>query len=130
MCVCVQAERADSPGVTYRGVYVFRFNAEDLVKPYDASVKRSPDLSMVSLSQEMHASLTSSTTAVLGGTSSNLAPLAYRLKHNHSCAESTVQIPEKTLCCVSLQCCPQRADALRSAVPASDRSLTSLLAGF
>lgn len=53
--------------MAYRGVYLFRFNAENLVQPYDKTVARTPEMSMVSLSQELHASLTAKTTAIIGG---------------------------------------------------------------
>lgn len=62
-----QAEQAEESNVAYRGLYVFRFNAENLIKPYDTMVSRKPDLSMVSLSQEMHVALSSKTTAVAAG---------------------------------------------------------------
>ena len=57
-----------APPVTYRGVYHFRFNAVNLVRPYDKSLSRVPDLRLVSLSQELHAKLTRNTTATIGGT--------------------------------------------------------------
>ena len=62
-----QAEQAEESSVAYRGLYVFRFNAENLIKPYDTMVSRKPDLSLVSLSQEMHVALSSKTTAVAAG---------------------------------------------------------------
>lgn len=62
-----EAEQAASPNVVSRGVYVFKFNAENLVKPYSKTVSRIPELTTVSLSQEMHATLTAKTTAMIGG---------------------------------------------------------------
>ena len=54
----VQAEQKASSSVASHGVYVFKFNAENLIKPYDQTV-----------SQEMHAALTAKTTAMIGGIS-------------------------------------------------------------
>jgi len=62
-----QAEQAASSNVVSRGVYVFKFNAENLVKPYNKAVSRIPELTTVSLSQEMHATLTAKTTAMISG---------------------------------------------------------------
>ena len=73
LCSCIkaempmQAEQAASSNVVSRGVYTFKFNAENLVKPYSKTVSRIPELTTVSLSQEMHATLTSKTTAMIGG---------------------------------------------------------------
>lgn len=57
-----------TPRVTYRGQYQFRFNAENLIRPYVKGLSRVPDLTLVSLSQELHAKLTRNTTAWIGGT--------------------------------------------------------------
>lgn len=62
-----EAEHTEASNVAYRGIYVFKFNAENLIRPYDKTVSRTPEMSMVSLSQELHASLTAKTTAVIGG---------------------------------------------------------------
>ncbi len=63
----MQAEQAASSNVVSRGVYTFKFNAENLVKPHSKIVSRIPELTTVSLSQEMHATLTPKTTAMIGG---------------------------------------------------------------
>lgn len=63
----VQAEQKASSSVASHGVYVFKFNAENLIQPYDQTVSRIPELTTVSLSQEMHAALTAKTTAMIGG---------------------------------------------------------------
>lgn len=66
---------------------MFKFNAENLIKPYDQTVSRIPELTTVSLSQEMHAALTAKTTAMIGGGShptlcSSLASLRNVLVHS------------------------------------------------
>ena len=65
--LCLQAAQTAASPVNYRGIYHFRFNAENLIRPYDKSLSRVPELSLVSLSQELHANLTLNTTAMIGG---------------------------------------------------------------
>ncbi|KAL3162704.1 hypothetical protein ABBQ38_008745 [Trebouxia sp. C0009 RCD-2024] len=62
-----EAAQMAAPSVTYRGAYQFRFNAENLIRPYVEGLSRVPDLTLVSLSQELHAKLTRNTTAMIGG---------------------------------------------------------------
>ncbi|KAK9804851.1 hypothetical protein WJX72_008677 [[Myrmecia] bisecta] len=60
-------ERELEAAVNYRGVYIFKVDAADLVAPYDKRVSRAPEITQVAMTSQVQAPLTDDMAATFGG---------------------------------------------------------------
>ena len=62
-----QEARKMAAEVDYRGVCIVRADASDLIRPYDRSVSRTPEISSVAMTSTVQLPLSDSDVASLGG---------------------------------------------------------------
>lgn len=72
-CMQIQAGHKRAEGSDYKGVYIFRFNAENLIRPYDNNLSWVPEFTgreftAASISPTMQIALPARTTGIVGGT--------------------------------------------------------------